>query len=87
MLDLLRSGQEDSPFDIGCGGGAFLGAAARESCTATGLDHSPEQLRVAESQNAGAMIISCRLQTVRSHALPCTLSSTSLAILSLRSRR
>lgn len=67
ILDELRPGKQDSLLDIGCGGGAFLGAAARDGCRATGLDHSMEQLRGAESRNTEA-IHEGRLSLIRGDA-------------------
>jgi len=48
VLAALKLGPDDRLLDVGCGGGVFLRHAAEETgCTATGLDHSREMVRLA----------------------------------------
>ena len=48
VLAVLKLGPDDRLLDVGCGGGVFLRRAAEETgCTATGLDHSREMVRLA----------------------------------------
>jgi len=48
VLQSLALGEDDRLLDVGCGGGVFLRhARAVTGCTAVGLDHSPEMVRLA----------------------------------------
>jgi ubiquinone/menaquinone biosynthesis C-methylase UbiE len=48
VLASLKLGPDDRLLDVGCGGGVFLRRAVAETgCAATGLDHSPEMVRLA----------------------------------------
>jgi ubiquinone/menaquinone biosynthesis C-methylase UbiE len=48
VLAALKLGSDDRLLDVGCGGGVFLRHAVEKTgCTATGLDHSREMVRLA----------------------------------------
>jgi ubiquinone/menaquinone biosynthesis C-methylase UbiE len=48
VLDALALGPDDRLLDVGCGGGVFLRhAQAQTGCTAIGVDHSREMVRLA----------------------------------------
>jgi SAM-dependent methyltransferase len=48
MLDALALGRDDHLLDVGCGGGVFMRHAHDTTgCRVTGVDHSPEMLRLA----------------------------------------
>ena len=53
ILDRVRLTRNDRLLEVGCGGGAFLKKALESGCTATGVDHSPEMVRVAREANEG----------------------------------
>jgi len=56
-----RSPEDPQPFagltllDVGCGGGIFLRRALETGCRATGIDHSAQMVRLADSNNAQAV--------------------------------
>jgi SAM-dependent methyltransferase len=54
VLDALALGPDDVLLDVGCGGGVFLRRALETGCTAVGLDHSREMVRLAREKNADA---------------------------------
>lgn len=56
VLEALGLGPGDRLLDVGCGGGAFLRRAMASGCTATGLDHSREMVRLARAK-AGVRIV------------------------------
>jgi SAM-dependent methyltransferase len=48
VLEALALGSDDRLLDVGCGGGVFLRhAQAQTGCTAIGVDHSREMVRLA----------------------------------------
>ena len=49
VLDALQLGPEDLLLDVGCGGGVFLRRALETGCSATGVDHSDDMVRLARS--------------------------------------
>jgi SAM-dependent methyltransferase len=55
LLDTVRLGPQDRLLEVGCGGGAFLKDALASGCTATGIDHSPEMVRLARTTNRDAV--------------------------------
>ena len=55
ILHRLRLGREDRLLEVGCGGGAFLRRALESGCSATGVDHSPEMVRLTREQNQAAL--------------------------------
>ena len=55
ILDRLHLGREDRLLEVGCGGGAFLRKALESGCSATGIDHSPEMVRLTREQNQVAL--------------------------------
>ena len=55
ILDRLRLAREDRLLEVGCGGGAFLRKALESGCSATGVDHSPEMVRLTRDQNRVAL--------------------------------
>jgi len=55
ILDGLGLRKGDVLLEVGCGGGAFLKRALATGCTAAGIDHSADMLRVASQQNARAL--------------------------------
>lgn len=63
VLDALRLAPDDVLIDVGCGGGVFLRRALETGCRATGLDHSPEMIRLTREKNAEA-VRTGRLQIV-----------------------
>jgi SAM-dependent methyltransferase len=67
VLAALQPGSDDVLLDIGCGGGAFLADALRTGCSAAGVDHSAEMVRVARELNAEA-IAAGRLEIVQADA-------------------
>ena len=54
VLAALELGPDDRLLDVGCGGGAFLERALETGCTAAGLDHSLEMVRLARSRLRGS---------------------------------
>ena len=55
ILDLLALSPTDRLLEVGCGGGALLHAALTTGCTAIGVDHSPEMIRLSHQQNLKAV--------------------------------
>ena len=55
ILDRLRVTRDDRLLEVGCGGGAFLRKALESGCSATGVDHSPEMVRLTREQNRAAL--------------------------------
>lgn len=55
ILDRLQLTREDRLLEVGCGGGAFLRKALESECSSTGVDHSPEMVRLAREQNRAAI--------------------------------
>ena len=55
ILDRLGLTPSDRLLEVACGGGAFLHRALESGCTASGIDHSPEMLRVAGDLNSDAV--------------------------------
>ena len=54
VLDRLRLTPSDRLLEVGCGGGALLKKALESGCTATGIDHSPEMVRLTREENRAA---------------------------------
>jgi ubiquinone/menaquinone biosynthesis C-methylase UbiE len=67
VLDALDPGPDDRLLDIGCGGGMLLRDALATGCTAAGVDHSAEMVRLARETNAEA-VAAGRLQVVHADA-------------------
>ena len=67
VLEALQLGPPDVLLDVGCGGGVFLKRALHTGCTAVGLDHSREMVKLAIRTNAQA-VRDGRLQVVRGEA-------------------
>lgn len=55
ILDRLGLSRDDRLLEVGCGGGAFLRKALESGCSATGVDHSPEMVRLARDQNRASL--------------------------------
>ena len=55
ILQELALTADDYLLEVGCGGGALLKAALRSGCRAAAIDHSPEMVRLARSENANAV--------------------------------
>jgi ubiquinone/menaquinone biosynthesis C-methylase UbiE len=53
VLEALALEPEDHLLDVGCGGGVFLRRALETGCTAVGLDHSREMVRLARETTGG----------------------------------
>lgn len=53
VLAALQLTPEDTLLDVGCGGGVFLRRALDTGCTAAGLDHSRDMVRLARKTTAG----------------------------------
>lgn len=53
VLEALQLRPEDALLDVGCGGGVFLRRALETGCTAVGLDHSRDMVRLARKTTAG----------------------------------
>lgn len=66
VLDALELSPGDRLLDVGCGGGVFLRRALETDCTATGIDHSIEMVRLARRTTAGA----AQIVHGDAHALP-----------------
>jgi SAM-dependent methyltransferase len=66
-LEALALAPDDHLLELGCGGGAFMQDALESGCTAVGLDHSEEMVRLTERQNARA-VAEGRLEVVRGDA-------------------
>jgi SAM-dependent methyltransferase len=66
VLDALRLTSEDSLLDVGCGGGVFLRHALETGCTAVGVDHSRDMVRLAREKTGGR----ARIVHASAHRLP-----------------
>ncbi len=55
ILERLALRKDDVFLDVGCGGGSLLKKALATGCTAAGIDHSADMLKVASGQNARAL--------------------------------
>ena len=55
ILERTRLTRNDRLLEVGCGGGAFLKKALESECSATGVDHSPEMVRLAREANRAAI--------------------------------
>jgi ubiquinone/menaquinone biosynthesis C-methylase UbiE len=53
VLEALQLTQGDSLLDVGCGGGVFLKRALETGCTAVGVDHSRDMVRLARKTTEG----------------------------------
>jgi ubiquinone/menaquinone biosynthesis C-methylase UbiE len=53
VLAALAPGPGDVLLDVGCGGGVFLRRALETGCTAVGVDHSREMVRLARKTTGG----------------------------------
>ena len=53
VLDALQLTRGDLLLDVGCGGGVFLRRALQTGCSAVGVDHSPDMVRLARQTTAG----------------------------------
>jgi len=69
ILDRIALRADDRLLEVGCGGGAFLHKALESGCRATGVDHSPEMVRLTQDQNREA-IAAGRLEVLQSEAYP-----------------
>lgn len=58
ILDALALTAGDHLLDVGCGGGNLLRDALAVGARATGLDHSPEMVRLAAQKAPGARVVS-----------------------------
>lgn len=67
VLDALDLGPDDRLLEIGCGGGMLLRDALATGCTAVGVDHSDEMVRLARETNAEA-VADGRLDVVQADA-------------------
>jgi ubiquinone/menaquinone biosynthesis C-methylase UbiE len=56
VLAALALGPGDRLLDVGCGGGVFLRRALQTGCSATGVDHSRERVRLA-SKTSGVEVV------------------------------
>jgi SAM-dependent methyltransferase len=57
VLEALDPGPGDHLLEIACGGGVLLEWALETGCSATGLDHSEEMVRLARTQAPGADVV------------------------------
>jgi ubiquinone/menaquinone biosynthesis C-methylase UbiE len=57
VLDALQLGSDDLLLDVGCGGGVFLRRALETGCSASGVDHSDDMVRLARSITGGRVQI------------------------------
>jgi ubiquinone/menaquinone biosynthesis C-methylase UbiE len=57
VLDALQLEPEDTLLDVGCGGGVFLRRALETGCTASGVDHSDDMVRLARRITDGRVPI------------------------------
>ncbi len=55
ILAELALTRDDHLLEVGCGGGAFLGAALHSGCRASAVDHSRDMVRVASEANRDAV--------------------------------
>ena len=53
VLEALALTPEDALLDVGCGGGVFLRRALKTGCTAVGVDHSRNMVRLARKLTEG----------------------------------
>jgi ubiquinone/menaquinone biosynthesis C-methylase UbiE len=67
VLEALELGAGDRLLEIGCGGGMLLHDALLTGCTAAGVDHSEDMVRLARETNAEA-VADGRLEVVRADA-------------------
>ena len=67
VLGALDLGADDRLLEIGCGGGVLLREALATGCTAAGIDHSRDMVRLARETNAEA-IAAGRLEVIRADA-------------------
>lgn len=67
VLGALDLGPDDRLLEIGCGGGVLLREALTTGCTAAGIDHSREMVRLARETNAEA-IAAGRLEVIQADA-------------------
>ena len=71
ILKELALRKEDHLLDIGCGGGAMLKDALRSGCRATGIDHSPDMVRLAKEVNQDSIEAGkLEVREADAHALP-----------------
>lgn len=68
ILDRMQLTPADRLLEVACGGGALLHKALESGCTATGVDHSPEMVRLAREVNRLA-VTEGRLTVVEGNAL------------------
>ena len=57
VLAALALGPGDSLLDVGCGGGVFLRRALQTGCSATGVDHSREMVRLARKTSGVSIVL------------------------------
>jgi SAM-dependent methyltransferase len=55
LLEELALTPRDYLIEIGCGGGAFLKEALESGCRAAAVDHSPDMVQLARSENRAAL--------------------------------
>ncbi len=55
LLEELALTPQDYLVEVGCGGGAFLKDALQSGCRAAAVDHSPDMVRLAQSENQAAV--------------------------------
>jgi len=55
ILKTLKLTPNDHLLEVGCGGGALLEEALRSGCSAAGIDHSPDMVRLAREVNSQAV--------------------------------
>ena len=71
ILDELALKSDDYLLEVGCGGGALLKAALRSGCRAAAVDHSPDMVRLARTENADAVKEGrLDIREASAHALP-----------------
>jgi SAM-dependent methyltransferase len=64
ILDALALGPSDRLLDIGCGGGLLLRDALETGAAATGLDHSPDMVRLAAERAPAAEVVEGRAEAL-----------------------
>ena len=57
VLEALALTAGDTLLDVGCGGGIFLRRALETGCTAVGVDHSREMVRLARKTTEGRALV------------------------------